>query len=395
MRWKMPVAVVLLAVGVGAVAYAVTGGPGGSRASGPQYLTSTVASGDIADTVVATGSLGRATTYDLNFGVAPAVVSGSSSSGGGSGTWSVTAVKVAVGDTVKKGDVLATADTASLHRSLSSAQLSLAAAKTQKTVAKKTLDNASGTDAIRQARIGYDQAVSQYIQQAGQVSDLAVQISRATIVAPVDGTVIGVSAVTGADLASGPAVSLASGPLEVTADFTETDLPSLKLGQPANVTVDAINASIAGKVTAIAPSAAATSGSVVTYSVTVELTSPPAAARPGMSAKASVTIAQVSGVLTIPAIALNGSALNGYTVLVLGADGTAQSRDVTVGLVTSTEAEVQTGLQQGEAVVTGTTAAQTTTTTGGGGFGLPGTGGGFQRNGNGGNRNGNGGGTQP
>ncbi len=397
MRWKMPVAIVLLAVGVGAVVYAVTGGPGGSSASGPQYLTSTVTSGDVADTVVATGSLSRATTYDLNFGVAPSVVAGSSSSSAGSssGTWSVGTVKVAVGDVVKKGDVLATADTATLRRSLSSAQGSLAAAKIQKTVAKKSLDNASGTDAIRQARIGYDQSSSQYTQAVGQVSDLQQQIARATIVAPADGTVVTVNAVAGTDSAASPAIAIASGPLETIADFTETDLPSLKTGQAASVTVAAVNATVDGKVTAIAPSAASSSGSVVTYAVTIELTSPPAAARPGMSAKASVTIAQASGVLTIPAIALSGSALNGYTVLVLGQDGTAQSRDVTVGLVTSSEAEIQSGLQAGEAVVTGTTAAQTTTTTTGGGFGLPG--GGFPRGngGNGGNRNGNGGGSQP
>jgi macrolide-specific efflux system membrane fusion protein len=128
---------------------------------------------------------------------------------------------------------------------------------------------------------------------------------------------------------------------------------------------------------------------VVTYSVTIELTGAPDAARPGMSAKASVTIAQAANVLAVPAVALNGSAL-GYTVLVIGQDGTAQTRDVTVGLVTSTQAEIKTGLQAGEAVVIGTTASQTTTTGGGGGF-FPG-GGGFQRGGNGGGGGNNNGG---
>ena len=78
----------------------------------------------------------------------------------------------------------------------------------------------------------------------------------------------------------------------------------------------------------------------MTYAVTIELTSPPATARPGMSAKATVTIAQATNVLAIPAVALNGNAL-GYTVLVVGSDGSAASRDVTVGLVTSTEAEIK------------------------------------------------------
>jgi macrolide-specific efflux system membrane fusion protein len=403
MRWKVPAAIVLVAVGVGAVVYAVIGGPGASRASSTQYLTATAATADIADTVDATGSLARATTYDLNFGLAPTVEDASGSGGGGSGTWSVREVKVAVGDVVEKGAVLAIADTTSLRRDLAAAKASQSAARTQRTMAKTTLDGASGTDAIRQARIGYQNAIAQYTQAQGQVADLTEQIARATITAPADGTVVTVNVVAGADSATGPAISLATGPLQAIADFTETDLPSLKTGQAASVTVDAIDATIDGLVSAIAPSAASTSGSVVTYAVTIQLTSPPASARPGMSAKASVTIAQASGVLAVPAVALNGSALTGYSVLVVGSDGSTESRTVTVGLVTSTQAEIQSGLQAGESVVIGTTAAQTTTT-GGGGFGIPGAGGVFRTGGGtgtGGNRNGNGGngggggGTQP
>jgi RND family efflux transporter MFP subunit len=298
---------------------------------------------------------------------------------------------------------MATADTTSLRRDLAAAKANESAARTQRTIAKTTLDDASGTDAIRQARIGYQNAVAQYTQAQGQVADLTLQIARATITAPADGTVVAVNVVAGADSATGPAISLATGALEAVADFTESDLPSLKTGQAASVTVDAVDATVDGVVSAIAPSAASSSGSVVTYAVTIQLTSPPASARPGMSAKASVTIAQASGVLAVPAVALNGSALTGYSVLVVGADGSTESRTVTVGLVTSTQAEIQSGLQAGESVVVGTTAAQTTTTTGGGGFGLPGAGGVFRTGGGGtgGNRSGNGGngggggGTQP
>ncbi len=200
MRWKVPAAIVLLVVGVGAVVVAVTGWPGGSRASRAQYLTATAATTDVAQTVVADGSLTRATTYDLNFGVAPAVEDASGTGASGNGTWSVTEVKVAVGDTVKKGAVLATADTSSLARDLSAAKNSLKAAKTQKTIAKENLDAAVGTDARRQARIGYENAVSQYTQAQGQVADLEEQIARATIKAPADGTVDAVAAVKGADL---------------------------------------------------------------------------------------------------------------------------------------------------------------------------------------------------
>jgi hypothetical protein len=66
----------------------------------------------------------------------------------------------------------------------------------------------------------------------------------------------------------------------------------------------------------------------------------------------------------------------------MGPDGTPTARDVTVGLVTSTAAEIKSGLQEGEVVVTGTRSAQQQATNNGGGFGgaggiaIPGGGGG-------------------
>ena len=107
----------------------------------------------------------------------------------------------------------------------------------------------------------------------------------------------------------------------------------------------------------------------MTYAVTIDLTAPPDAARAGMSAKASVIIAWRATCSTFPSVALKGSAL-GYTVPVLGATARPSRVTSTVGLVTSTQAEIKSGLQPGETVVIGTTATQTTTT-GGGGFGSP------------------------
>ena len=97
-------------------------------------------------------------------------------------------------------------------------------------------------------------------------------------------------------------------------------------------------------------------------------------------------------VIAVPTIALVGS--NGsYEVRVLDANGQVQLRPVTVGLTTSTLAEIKSGLSEGDQVVTGTaTARQNTTTTGGGGIGAFPVGGG----GAGGGRNFRpGGGTQP
>ena len=140
----------------------------------------------------------------------------------------------------------------------------------------------------------------------------------------------------------------------------------------------------------------------MTYAVTIALIDPPANVRVGMSAQASVTTAQAADVLTVPSVALRGANGN-YSVQVLDASGQPQTVAVTVGLVSNGLAEIQSGLTEGERVVTGTVSArQGTTTTGGGiggGIAIPGGiggGGGFGgRGGAGGNRGTGGGATAP
>jgi macrolide-specific efflux system membrane fusion protein len=112
----------------------------------------------------------------------------------------------------------------------------------------------------------------------------------------------------------------------------------------------------------------------VSFAVTIELAEAPDALRPGMSAEVTIVTASAQDVLTVPSRALSGSGDN-YTVRVVGADGTIEVRAVTVGLVTDSLAEIQSGLSAGDAVVTGT--SSTDALGGGGGF-QGGPGGGFQ-----------------
>ena len=379
MRWKALAAIALLVVGAGAVVWAVTGGPGAAGTSQAQYLTATAQTGDVAATVVATGTLQRATTFALAFGQAPTA----GASAAGSGTWLVTDVAVASGDAVTRGQKLASADLGSLTSDLVAAKAKLKVARDQKRMADTQLGDATTTAAKRQGRIAVNNAISQVTDAEANVRQIEDQIARATIVAPEDGVVTDVAITAGANAPSGAAIVIATGPLQASADYAEGDLTELKVGQPASIAVDAIGATIKGTVAAIAPTASVASGgsgsSVVTYVVAVDLVDPPADARAGMTAQVTVTTDQASGVISVPSSALRGS--NGaYTVLVVAADGTTQSRDVTVGLVSKDGVEVQSGLSEGETVVTGTVSArtQTTTTTG---TGFPGAGGGGFRGG--------------
>ena len=391
MKLKLVAILVLIVAGAGAI-FVSLGGLPTSAASTSTYLTAAATVGNISNDIAATGTIAASTRYGLVFGSAAQLLSGatttassSSSSTGSSTTWLVKSVAVKVGDTVKRGAPLAVGDTTDLKAQLTAATASRQSASLQLLLAKSALstaETAANTDQIRQARISVYSAETQYAQSKTTEADLVTQIARATLTAPIDGIVSEVNVVAGADAPSGNAIVVEAQSYEVTADVVESDISSVTIGQPATITVAALGGSVDGKVTAIGrTSTTSSSTSVVSYPVTVGLSGPPAGIMPGMTADVTITTASVANVLTVPSEALAGTTGN-YTVRVLGANGVPQAQPVTVGLVTSTLAEIKSGLNAGETVVTGTTAARNATTTtttnrgfGGGGFG--GGGGGF------------------
>ncbi len=400
MKLKLFAVLALIAVGAGALIYAVGGIPT-SSAQSARYLTASVTRADVTQDASATGSVAVTASYGLAFGSPAHLVdasssssssssSGSASGASGSTTWHVTSVKTSVGKSVKKGDVLATASVADLQAQLAQATNSWRSARIQLSVATDQLSNASTTDQTRQAQMAVYNAKNQVAQTDQTRRDLQTQITYATLRAPIAGTVVEVNVDPGFDAPSGDAIVINAASLEVTADVVESDLPTLSVGQPAQVVVSAVGATLSGKVTTIAPVASSSSGSnsVVSYAVTVSIADPSGNVRPGMSADVSITTAQAAGVLSIPVTALVGSD-GQYAVRVMDASGQIQSRTVTVGLVTSSRAEIKNGLTEGETVVTGVATTQTVASGGSGltlgGGGLFG-GGGVQRGGQGGTR---------
>jgi len=391
MKTKIVAVLVLAAIGVGAI-YVSLGGFQAQAASATEYLTAAATTGDVTDDVAATGTIEAAERYGLVFGADPYLVTDSSSAPQVTATYPVTKVDVKVGDTVKKGQVLATAGTGDLEKQLTTARNTLASARVSLNAANATrsdADDSGNTDRIRQAKIGQLNARNQLADAQQQVVDLQRQIAHATLRSPIDGLVTEVDAKAGFDAPAGNAIIVDAAAFQITTDVVESDLGDLAVGQPAAVTISAISAKVTGKVSAISPVAASSSsgsGSVVSYPVTVTLDSVPAKARSGMTADVTITIASATNVLTVPAAALRGSE-GDYRVLTLDASGQPVSTAVSVGLITSTTAEIKEGITEGTAVVTGTAASRTGTTGTNGGFGGFGASGGgpvFQRGGNGG-----------
>lgn len=380
MKLKILAIVALAAVGLGA-AFVAMGGLPASAASTTQYLTGAATTGDVADDVAATGTVATSASYGLAFGT-PAHLAGGDAAAG-STTWTVTDLKVAVGDRVKNGDVLATANTTDLKRQLAIANTAVDTAGIQLRLAKASLSDANDaavTAQIRQAKISVNDAKSQLADATKTRDDLKTQIALATLTAPIDGVVTAVNVVKGLEAPSGDAIVIDATTFQITADVVESDLAAMKVGQTASVAIGAVDAQVTGTVTAIAPTAAGdTTGGVVSYAVTVSLTDVPVTVRAGMTADVTITIDSATNVLTVPAAALRGTA-GDYSVLVMAADGTAASQPVQVGLITNSTAEIKGGLTEGQAVVTGVANLQTgsaNTTTGGfggGGLGIPGGG---------------------
>ena len=394
MKLKILAVVALGAVGVGAAVFAM-GGVSANAASATEFLSSPATMGDVTDDVAATGALEAQSSYGLVFGSDPYLVTESSTAPSSTTTWPVKDVSVTVGDTVAAGDVLATADTADLKRDLADATNALRSAQVSLRAARTDLEDAEDADVtaqIRQAKIGLYNAESQ-VSKAEQDRDaVKAQIAAATITAPIAGVVTEVNVTKGFDAPTGAAIVVASTTLQITTDVVESDLADIKVGQTAKVSLAAIDADVTGTVAAISPVASSDSNTgVVSYPVTVTLTDAPATARAGMSADVTITIRSAKNVLTVPAEALRGTT-GDYSVMVLGADGQPQAQAVEVGLLTSTTAEITSGLAEGQSVVTGTATAQTgngNATDGFGGVAIPG--GGPVRVENGGPRGGNGG----
>jgi RND family efflux transporter MFP subunit len=194
--------------------------------------------------------------------------------------------------------------------------------------------------------------------------------------APFAGTITQSSAVTGQVVAPGTAAfridDLSN--LVVTIQVVEIDVNSVKAGQPATITFDAIpNKTYNGTVLKV-DLAAASGSSTVSFNVTVKLTDVDAQVKPGMTANVTITTNKVENALLIPSTSIFTDT-NGQNYVYLIQNGTPTAVLVTVGATSSTSSQV-TGntLKEGDTIVL-SFASTTSSSSSSRGFGLGGFGG--------------------
>lgn len=153
--------------------------------------------------------------------------------------------------------------------------------------------------------------------------------------------------------------------LLVQADFDETDAASLREGAAATVTMEgtATAQALSASVAEIDPTSTTSSG-VVDYGVTLALTQHGTGLKSGESVSVSVITAEANNALYVPATAVTTAGTTS-TVVVVGANNTERSVPVTLGVQSSTDDQILTGLTLGEKVLTSTAAPSSGTGTGG------------------------------
>jgi HlyD family secretion protein len=197
-------------------------------------------------------------------------------------------------------------------------------------------------------------------QQQLNNAELALQqaqqkLAGTVITAPIAGKVLSVAGVVGSTESPGSSGFIVLGGVsdtEVTASFTESDVAHLAVGQPTSITLpDRTGQPYTGKVSQVSP-VGTTSGQLVRYAVLIAFDQVPADLLFGQSANVAVTTQSVSDVLYVSSSAVTGIQ-NGTGTVTVRSGGHDQQVAVHIGLRGDQYTEIQSGLTQGQSVVTG------------------------------------------
>ncbi len=156
----------------------------------------------------------------------------------------------------------------------------------------------------------------------------------------------------GGDASSGAALFtlIDDSSLELPVQVGETDIGAVKVGQKANLTLDAVSGNFEGAVVRVDPSATV-SQNIAYFNATVRVSNAKGALKPGMTAEGEIISKELSNVVQVPKRALEKVRTRAY-VQVLGADGkTPERKLVRVLEEDSSVAVIQSGLEGGETLV--------------------------------------------
>jgi membrane fusion protein, macrolide-specific efflux system len=335
------VAVVVLAGG-GSAGYFLTRND--KAAAATTTTTQTVATGTVRQSVSATGTLAPASEENLNFSV----------------SGEVTKVAVSEGQYVKKGQTLATIDSASLQATVAQAESAVASDEAR-------VDDDSSNDAS-DTQVAADEAA--LTAAKNQLASAKSQLASATMTSPINGVVAAVNLTVGQSVsgnaASNPNASSDSSSSDnsssdpqilvistnswlVNATVDATSVGLIKKGNQAQLTVTGASDTVYGTISSIGLVSSSTSGTA-SYPVVIDVTGSPSGLHDGANVTATLIYKQVSNVLVVPTLALHRNADGGQYVEQVKNGKTVQTT-VRVGIASGGQTQIVSGLSAGDKII--------------------------------------------
>lgn len=366
-------------------------------ADAPSVLTAEITRGNLEQTVEATGTLEPKDLISVG-----AQVSGR-----------LETLNVELGQTVRKGQLIAQIDAQTQTNSLKTAQAELANTQAQRASRQAALARAQLAFRRQQAmapgeatsQADYETAEAELKAAQADIRAIDTQITQAQVnvstaqlnlgytqvSAPMDGVVVAIVTKQGQTVnanQSAPTIVILAqlDVMTVKAEISEADVIRVKPGLPVYFTilgdadrrysaslrqVEPAPESIVNEVSS-STSTTSSSSTAIYYNALFEVPNEEGTLRALMTAQVTIVLAERKNVLLIPSAALGTKGKDGsYSVQVVDAGGKISARKIKVGLNNNVSAEVLSGVKQGEKVVVGEASAASASSNSGGGMGGP------------------------
>ena len=304
------IAVAVVAIAVAVAYYRL------NATSAPSIVSAPVTRGEVVQKVEATGTVQPVDSVEVGAQV----------------TGTIKTLEATFNSEVRKGQVLATLDPASLQAEVDQARANLSRLQAQCEQAKVAVEDASikltraerlskdqliaqaDFDAARVARDGAQAALksaeAQVVQARASLAQSQVALQHTVITSPTDGIVLARNVEIGQTVTSGlqtPTLFVIArdlGTMQVSASVDESDIGRVAKGQPVTFTTDAYGGEVfSGTVSEVRLQPVVTQN-VVTYTTIIAVPNPGARLKPGMTATVEIETARAADTLRVPAAAL-------------------------------------------------------------------------------------------
>jgi RND family efflux transporter MFP subunit len=211
------------------------------------------------------------------------------------------------------------------------------------------------TAAVAQAQAGIDGQTAAVAQAQANVQNARAQLSKSSLLSPLDGIISQDDAKTGEIISPNVPIIfvISQAKYQIVVPVSEANIANIKIGQSANVTLDAYgaNKNFSARVITIDPASTMING-VAAYKVTLEFSEAYPQIKAGLSANAQILTAENKSALIVPSSAIIKRGSNSYVITNNDTAAGAET-EVNTGLVNlNGQTEIINGLQAGQMVAT-------------------------------------------